>query len=57
MIVLLGTGVVVDVEPSSREGDIVRVGDVLQALKIKTAMADRDAWNGTKAGVLVRGYY
>ena len=57
LIILLGTGVLMDVEPSSRDGDFVRVGDVLRALKNKTMRASRDAWNGTKAGMLVRGYY
>ena len=57
LIVLAGTEVVVDVEPSGRHGDIVRVGDVLQALKNKTAMANTDAWKKGKARVLVRGYY
>lgn len=57
LIVLPGTGVVIDVEPSARTGDIVRVGDVLQTLKNETALANRDAWNGTEVGMLVRGYY
>ena len=57
LIAVPEAGVVVDVEPSSRDGDIVRVGDVLRAFKNKTTMTNRDAWNGTKMDMLVRGYY
>ena len=54
-ILFIDSGTTIHVEPSMRNGGVVSVGDVLRALK--TTPAGSDVRNGTKAGVIIRGYY
>ena len=54
-ILFLESGTTINVEPSMRHGGVVCVGDVLRALK--AASAGGDAKNGTRVGVIIKGYY
>ena len=54
-IIFLESGTTVYIEPSMRNGGVVRVGDVLHVLK--TAPAGSYTRNGTRAGVILKGYY